>query len=176
MKIVEIEKVLETGDVVVSRTNFRWNYPLGYLSAIIRFFAKTEYNHAALVVFNWGKPFTNEAIGNGVVAHPFGNRLKGKKIKVLRLYDPDSEQVIAMKANSKVGVAKYDVIGLIYQAIYLTTGKWFGKTEEASEKRMYCFEYVAWVYEYIFTEYWRVTPLEVIDSKYFYTVLVTTVE
>lgn len=176
MKIKEIEQIIQTGDIVVSRTNFKWTNPLSYLSAAIRFFAKTKYNHAAIVVFNWNKPFTNEAIGTGVVAHPFGNRIKGKKIKVLRVYDPENESVIAIKANSKIGTVKYDFIGLIYQAIYLTFGKWYGKKGVASEKRMYCFEYAAWVYSDIFLKYWKVRPADVIDSKYFYEVLDTVAE
>ena len=173
MTTTELQKHLKTGDIIISRTGFKWYSPISYLSAAIRFFAKTKYNHAALVLFNWGKPFANEAIGRGVIAHPFGTRLKGKQIMVLRPIFIKSEKEIATKANSNIGLSKYDVIGLIWQAIYLTTGKWYGKRGKESIKRQYCFEYVAWVYN--LPNYWRVTPKEFINSDKFYSLLHTTI-
>ena len=176
MTVEELEKIIKTGDVVLSRTGFNIFNPLSYLSAAIRLFAKTHYNHASLVIFNWGKPFTNEAIGRGVITHRFGTRIKGKEVKILRPKKFINRSQVARTANQVTGLSKYDFVGLIHQAIYLTTGKWFGKETDAAANRMYCFEYVAWVYKRWFPEWYRVTPGEIINGKEFKTVLTTTVE
>ena len=166
-----IELELRTGDIVLSRTPFSWLNPISYLSFLIRKFGQADYNHAALVVSNWNKPFINEVIGIGITSHSFGTRLKGKDIRIIRPNNPPTEKEIANRANEKIGITKYDFIGLIYQAIYLTTGKWLGKNYEKAGERMYCFEYVAWVYDTIFPHWWKVTPSEVINSKEFRIVL-----
>jgi hypothetical protein len=174
MKIKDIERQLKTGDIIVSRTNFKWYSPLSYLSAAIRFFAKTKYNHAELVVFNWDRCYTNEAVGRGVISSIFGTRTVGKQIRVLRPRFNISEKYIATEANSKLGITPYDVIGLIHQAIYLSTGVWLGKRSNDADKRMYCFEYVAWVYDMDF--WYRTTPKDIIDNRNFETIIVTKVE
>lgn len=166
MKLDYFKDITRTGDVIVTRNPFKWYDPLSWLSTAIRFFARTYYNHAKLVVYNWGIPFVNEAIGRGVVTHQMGTRMRGKEIMLLRPVAETREKSIAYRANAKLGVTKYDFLGLIYQAIFLTTGKWIGPRGEKADKRQYCFEYIGWVYINLFPKHYRITPGEIINSEH----------
>lgn len=162
MTVSELSKILKTGDIIISRTVLSWN-PISWLSFAIRMFAKTKYNHASLFV----EKYECEAIGRGVTCNSVGARLHGKSIIVLRPINRINREVLIARAESVIGVSRYDFVGLIHQAIYLTTGKWIGKRDDSAARRMYCFEYVAWVYKHVFPMWFRITPAEVIDSKHF---------
>lgn len=158
---------LKTGDVILFRNKFLWYKPMSWLSALIRFFTKFNYNHVSVVVNNWDVSFSNEAIESGVEAFPCSDRLRNKKIMVLRavagVYEPD----FARRANSLLGVTRYDFKVLLwYQLIYQLTGKWLPNTKNnKKEDRMICSEYAAWCHE---LPYWyRYDPQDFDNNPYF---------
>lgn len=167
-----IDKNLQTGDVVLFHTKFKWNSPMSWLAAIIRKFIKFPYNHVGIIVNNWDKPFLNESNDKGVNSTVALDRLKDRKIKILRPKDIINEREIAIKANSRLGITKYDVLGLIfYQLIYKLTGKWVASSRtNNTERLMYCSEYAAWVYSTEFTEWYKVDPKDLGNSDFFETI------
>lgn len=163
--IEDLLPMLETGDIVLFYTPFKWSKIRTYLSAAIRFFAGTKYNHAGVVVRNWGKAMLNEAQAVGIITEPCATRLKGCYIKVMRRIDINErpEKYYAVRANQMLGNTKYDFAGtlwhqLIYNISYKITGvkRWFGKTGKEAENRMYCYEYAAWLHSDLFPEWWKV--------------------
>jgi hypothetical protein len=160
-KTENILKELQTGDIIGFYTPFKVTNLMSYLSATIRFFTKSRYNHSGIYVENWGVGFIDEARQKGVNMEIASRRLKGKYIKVLRLKDKyqKPEKDIATKANSVLGYTRYDFFGLWYQLRFLLSNKkkWSGpKTRKEAMKRMYCHEYSAWVHEEVFPDWWKV--------------------
>lgn len=148
---------LQTGDIVLFRTPFKWYNPISYLGAAIRFFTKYPYNHVGVVVSNWGKLFINEAIEKGVISIPVENRFKGEDVLILRDPIGIDEEVFARRANSFLGNTGYDFTSLLmFQLIFQVTKTWIGRTQEKAKKRMYCSEYVAYLYG--INNWWRVSP------------------
>ncbi|MFY8110718.1 MAG: ATP-binding protein [Flavobacterium sp.] len=73
-----------------------------------------------------------------------------------------AEKKIATKAMSKVGLTAYDFEGLlIKQPIELLTGKWNKKKEKHEEDKMYCSEFVSWVYG--LDDSYRMSPKDFLD-------------
>lgn len=161
-----------TGDIILFHTKVRWYKPLTWLTAAIRFFSKSYYNHAGTVVINWDVTFLNEAIETGVISIPLKDRLDGKDIKVLRRKTMRvTEKVFATKANSKLGHTGYDFSGLLwYQLIFQLTGCWLGHTGKAAEGRMYCGEYSGWTHQDLFPEYWKTAPADIDRNEGFLTI------
>lgn len=155
---------LKTGDVVLFHTPLTWR-PTSWVAALIRHFTKYGYNHVGVIVCDWHIPMLNESVGSGVKTTPALRRLKGKKIKVLR-FDPLRSAVnypalveaeFAVRANSLLGVAKYDYMVLfVYQLIKQVTGKWLKKHQD--DTRMVCSEYAAWCHETLFDNWDQVAP------------------
>ena len=159
--IRDIEHRVQTGDIVLFYTPFKWWKINRYLPLIIRKVTGVRYNHAGVVVSNWGVNFINEAIGIGVASEVVSHRLVNRNVKILRVVKErrKSEEFTARKANSVLGRTKYDFLGLVYQFIWNVTGKrlWVGpRTREGAMKRFYCYEYAAWVHEHVFRDWWIV--------------------
>jgi hypothetical protein len=161
---------LETGDVILFYNPFKWYKIRTYLSALIRFFASTKYNHAGIVVNNWTVPTLNEAQAVGIIAEPCVTRLKGCEVMVLRRHDiyDRPERYYAVRSNSKLGNTKYDFFGtlvhqLFYNVWYWLTGKriWIGKKGKDAANRMYCYEYAGWVHSDLFPRWWKINLSEV---------------
>ena len=63
---------------------------------------------------------------------------------------------------SKIGHTPYDLKSLfITQPIYQLTGKWVGRPEEKADTKMYCSEYVSWVFS--LEEWWKNSPQKVYE-------------
>jgi len=70
---------------------------------------------------------------------------------------------IHVRALSKSGDTPYDFKVLLwYQPIYQLAGKWKGKTGPDAEGKMYCSEFVAWVYG--FPKWWELSPGELFNE------------
>lgn len=171
----ELLPILKTGDIILFYTPFRWYKIRTYLSALIRFFASTKYNHAGVVVNSWGVPMLNEAQAVGIITEPCYTRLKGCYVKVLRRADIDdlNEKDLAKKINSRLGNTKYDFSGtLVHQLVFNISNWlfnnywWVGKTGEDAAARMYCYEYAGWVHRDLYTEWWKINLAEMrYDSR-----------
>ena len=134
------------------------------ISKLIRWATKSKFNHTALYIEIWGQPYIIDAQDNGVNIKPFDQWEKeyGYKYIVTRPpYDQDEKRV-AVKAMSKVGLTAYDFEGLlIKQPIELLTGRWRKKKNDREQEKMYCSEFVAWVY-YISDSY-KTSPADFLE-------------
>lgn len=170
-----LERKLQTGDVVLFYTKFVWYRPITWLAIAIRKIAKVHYNHAGVVVSNWGVLFLNEALGHGVKSIPLQKRLQGTEIKVLRRAVPKEEATLAILANSVLGYTPYDFKGTLLDQLRYHINKkkkWYGWLDvPEAEKRMYCYEYAMWVHSDIYPHWWKVDLHEVnYNMKYLYSI------
>lgn len=131
---------LKTGDVL-NCTGKR------FLSKAIMAATKSEFSHTALFIEIWGQPYIIDAQKDGVNLRPWNAWMDeyNYEIKVLRAPFTIQEKTLAERALTKVGHTGYDFEGLfLRQPTKLLTGKW--KEQGDTSERMYCSEYVAWVY------------------------------
>lgn len=162
---------LKTGDIVLFHSDFKFYSPISYLSAAIRFFADIYYNHVGIIIKNWDVPMVNEAVGRGIISDIVTDRLRGKEIKILRPKFEFLEKELAIKANNKLGNTGYDFSGLLfYQLIFQLTKVWIGtKNKQRAEKRMYCYEYVAFLINQIkpdiYQDWWEIDPNKLINDS-----------
>ena len=148
---------LKTGDVLHCRGK-------SLLSKIIRWATKSEINHTALFIWIWGEPYIIDAQDNGVNVKHFKEWTKEYEYNYIIQRRPKqiAEKKLATKALSKVGTTAYDFEGLIIkQPIELITGKWNKKSFNHEQDKMYCSEYVAWVYGV--EESYRTSPKDFMD-------------
>ena len=158
---------LKTGDLILVHTPFNALKPVTYLSASIRFFDKTYYNHCKLVVRNIGDVmFINEALAGGIENCNADYNLKGKKIIVLRpKKELANEIAFIVKANSFVGDTEYYFFALVKQLIYLTTGYWIKSKWQKTPTKFYCSEYCAYMHN--MKEWWKIAPRDLLQSDLF---------
>jgi hypothetical protein len=145
-------ETLKTGDVLHCRGN-------RLISKLIRWATKSQINHTALFIWIWDEPYIIDAQDNGVNVKPLQSWLDEYKYNFVihRRPKPIAEKKIATKAMSKVGLTAYDFEGLlIKQPIALLTGKWNKKAKNHEEDKMYCSEFVSWVYG--LDESYKMTP------------------
>ena len=148
---------LKTGDVLHCRGK-------SWLSKAIRWATKSEINHTALFIWIWCEPYIIDAQDNGVNVKPFENWVKEYQYNFIIQRRPKviAEKKIAVKAMSKVGLTAYDFEGLIIkQPIELLTGKWNKKPLNHEQDKMYCSEFVSWVYG--IEESYRYSPKDFLD-------------
>ena len=147
---------LLTGDIILFK-------PTSLIGKIICYVSKSPYSHASIIVNNWHIPAVNESQPRGIISPPAQLRLQGETILIKRYKNTMffSEEKFAIHANSHLG-KRYDFIStLFFQLIFQLTGIWIGKHSNAAERRLYCSEYVALVYNKtvgIFPEWWKVDP------------------
>ena len=156
---------LKTGDILhCSGTRF--------LSKAIKAATRSEYSHTAIFIWIWDAPYVIDAQKDGVNVRPWKewNEEFNYTIKVHRSPEKVNEKTFATKALSKSGNTGYDFEGLFArQPLKLITGKW----KEAGDKdeRMFCSEYVAWVYG--IKDSYKMTPQELYEwctENGFYTI------
>jgi hypothetical protein len=161
-------ELLQSGDIVIFRNEFVWYQPITWLATLIRFFTKSPYNHAGIVVTSWGVPMINEALGGGIRCRPADKYLARRKssILILRPKVPVDEREFCIQANSLIGT-KYNFKGLIDQLIYRVTGRWTGHTGRFAEtyNRLICTQYVAWCYG--LHAWWKYSVKELLDNNDF---------
>ncbi len=146
---------LKTGDILHCTGS-------SLLSKLIRKFTKSRYSHTAIVIECWGQPYVVGAQKNGVNVRHYEEWLKEYKYDfiVSRPIFSFKPHQLSIKSFSKVGVTRYDFASLLwYQPKYIITGKWKGKNKPDADKRMYCSEYVAWIYD--LPSWWKLSPNEV---------------
>lgn len=163
---------MNTGDVILYRTNFCWYKPMTWLSAAIRLFTGVKYNHVAVIVSNWERLFINEANQKGVITNPIEAKLErnGNEYIVLKPIFNINEREFAIRANGKIGT-KYDYFNLIFQQVHYRIFKWWlGKDIAHEGKRMVCSEYVAYCFEPFadgFEDWYKWSAKEFLESKNF---------
>lgn len=117
------------------------------LSRLIKKFTRSKFSHTALFIEIWGQPYVIDAQADGVNVRPFyeWNKKYDYDIVAHRFSGELDRIALSKRALTKVGHTGYDIEGLlIRQPHKLITGKW--KEKGDMSERMYCSEYVAWVY------------------------------
>lgn len=134
---------------------FDWRKPLTIMSHLIRKVAKVFNNHGSIRIAK--KVFEAEMTGVEEV-----ELLKWKKNQLITTYEvkltPEQlQRVYALKDT------KYDYWSLfLWQPIYIITGLYLGNTKaRKAAKRLYCFEYLAYVLG--LPNFYKITPQEIND-------------
>jgi len=154
--------MLQTGDIVFY-TRKR------VLGKLIKIISKSKVSHCGIVVDLHGTLKISEATECGIVLSDI-NILDDKEHTILRhkeyiKLDYIKEQYLRKRIVSKLNT-KYDYISLLfYQVMYQVFGKWYGKTEEEADDKLYCSEYVAWIYE--LKNWWLCSPDDVFNNNKF---------
>ena len=141
------------------------------LSRIIRFFQKCPYYHAGIVVELWGEFFVAESNSHGLTVNRLEDSIKNCKILILKpKFEYDYIQINKFVIPI-LGKHKYDMMSLLfYQLIYLITGKWIGRKDEHASKRLYCSEFVAYVFHSlydVFQEWYMTNPRMIFENPNF---------
>lgn len=143
---------LKTGDVLHCMGS-------GLLSRIIGFFTKSEITHSAMVIEVWGMICVIDAQADGVNIRPFDEwekKYNYKWICTRPVYQQYLDQKsIAIRATSKSGSTAYDFNGLLIRHPFRLISNRYKMRFRETEK-MYCSEFVAWVYN--IPHFYRLTP------------------
>ncbi|MEY2869856.1 MAG: hypothetical protein RIR01_2358 [Bacteroidota bacterium] len=147
-----METILKPGDILHCSGN-------RLISKLIKLFTKSKVSHTALYIEIWGQPYIIDAQKDGVNVRPFEEWQKKYKYFYIINRNPlltkEDGEVISKRALSKVGHTAYDLESLlIRQPWKLLTGNW--KEAGNKEEKMYCSEFVAWVYE--IPDYFKMSP------------------
>lgn len=149
--------IFRTGDVLHC-SGHKW------ISRAIKWATKSKINHTAMFIWLWDELYIIDAQNNGVNVKTYQSWVDeyGYDYVVMRNPRPTGEAAIATKAMSKVGLTAYDFEGLlIKQPIELITGKWHKKPANRETDKMYCSEFVSWVYG--IEESYRFSPKDFLE-------------
>ncbi len=154
---------LKAGDVLCTATPVGWS-PISWLCGAIRKVTGSAWSHCAVVVELWGRLYVAEALATGIVVRPLADWPRDVAVCVMRPVGQVDVPDFCTRAMSKVGHTGYDYSSLLwYQLVYQLTGHWIGRTS-ASRKaadRLYCSEYVGWLYQTEFPRWWCASPKDV---------------
>jgi len=168
-----MKQKISAGDIILTRNNT-------FLPRAIRVFMniyrkrlglpkRVLYNHVAVVIDLWGDLYVAEAAERGIQGYSkVEDYLKNNKCKVKtflqELTEEQKREFSKIATKYMLKPTRYEFTNFIFQAIYVSTGKWYGKTDNA-DKRFYCSEYAAMLIDH-FTGYWKgktykVNPLDI---------------
>jgi len=142
--------ILQTGDILHCSGN-------RILSRLIKKFTRSKFSHTALFIEIWGQPYVIDAQADGVNVRPFYEWKKRYDYDIIahRSSGELDRVELSKKALTKVGHTAYDVESLVLRQPHkLLTGSW--KEKGNATEKMYCSEYVAWVYG--IDESYRMSP------------------
>lgn len=139
-------KKIKIGSQIVEHTKHNKRDIVSYLSALIRFFTDSYWNHQLYCggYFEDGTPKIYEAIAKGTVLIPkeeLAERLKGSDICILEPVKPltMAQKAIIEEASEQVNGVKYWFLGtLFFQLLHLITGIWFGRKDNDIKSAKYC--------------------------------------
>ena len=132
------------------------------LGKLIRWFTKGRVNHTALVIEIWGELFIIDSQVDGTNLRPLKEwENKYKYTYVIHRHKshdvPSFARETSKRAISKSGNTPYDIGSLFwYYPRYIFSGKWKGKKSKRAEERMYCSEFVSWVFNVNY--WWKMSP------------------
>lgn len=160
---------LKTGDVVNTHSPFKWYKPQRWLSASIRFFEKLRFgescwsSHTAMISVERDGVYVYEADPT-VKKTLYSDWCQDKHVAIGRLPQFQSEvqyDMVSLFLRMRLNT-KYDFVSLlIFQPIYILTGKWFGTSDVS---RLYCSEYIAYVLNGMFDmypEWYKMNPAKI---------------
>lgn len=160
---------IKVGDVVMSRDK-------GLLPRLIRAFTGATYNHAGIVIESCGDLCVLESLARGtMVRYTMDDWMKKnldrqERFVVLRPGYDEWKSKFKLRLRDVRG-KQYGYTDLIRQAIYQITGRWFANKKRKHLHTVYCTELIAYIYQEVFPEYWKVAPDELLLSDSFIQVL-----
>ena len=132
-------------------------YSTGFLPRMIRWFTGSRVNHTALVIELFDKLYVVDSQADGTNLRTVEGWDKKYGYNYLIHRTPLFTEEQREKALSVIGTTPYDFKSLLwYQPVYILTGRWRGRRGTDAEKRMYCSEYVAWVFD--LPNWWKASP------------------
>jgi hypothetical protein len=162
---------LKTGDILHCRGR-------RLISKAIMWATKSNVSHTALFVRLYGLPYVIDSQKDGTNLRPFDEWMEmyNYYFEISRPVKIENQGEFIKRALSKTGNTAYDLEGLlIRQPWKLITGKWKHKPGKNQDEKMYCSEYVAWVYN--FPNHNTLSPREVKEytdkSRDFYPVFIS---
>lgn len=161
----KVEKsFIQPGYILLYRSN-------RFISKAIRYFLKCPYHHVGLVIEVYDELFVAESKRQGLSINRLNDSIKGSKIMVLKPKFDYNPVEIGKFVVPLLGKHRYDIMSLyIFQLIYILTGKWLGKKDEHASKRLYCSEFVAYVFHSlynIFHDWFKTHPKMIYQSPDF---------
>jgi len=132
----------KSGDIFICRGH-------SWISKAIRWATKSYYNHAAIYIEIWGRPYMMDSSSKGTNLVPFDEweNIFRFEYVVYRNSKLKDYKAFNIKAVSKSGHTAYDFHSLLLRyPIKILTGKWRYKGDKETE-RMYCSEYTAWCHD-----------------------------
>lgn len=144
--------------VILVHTPFEPLRPLSTLPHLIRKFDGNFNNHCAIEIDD--KIYESDI--TGVTDVPLHEWARKQTITVYEVTKGDDihKKWLMNRAKSKVGKVKYDFLSLfVFMPLYLMFGWYIGYSDDRkSAERMYCFEYVAWVFG--LSDFYKISPTE----------------
>ncbi len=163
---------LDTGYIISVHTPLVLLKPKTWLSAIIRWFTKSYWQHTACIIVLYGEIFVIEADPK-IIPIKWVDFCKEKIVKISAPNFKINKKELAKILLSRSGNS-YDYAGtLVHQAIYQLSGIWLGHTESFADRKLYCSEYIAWAYNkimQIFPNYYKTTPKDLANDIRFITI------
>ena len=162
---------IRNGDIALLHNYFNWKKPMTYLSWAIRFFTRSPWNHAGILVVIDSEVFVIEALAKGITKRNFKewNIPSDKYYEILRPKERLSkldEHRVAFEALSLVGIP-YDYFNIIlHQPILIIFGIWIGRKKQGN-KKLVCSELVAYLYRDRIKKWWKTTPKGIFVSGKF---------
>jgi hypothetical protein len=161
---------LQVGDIVLQRDEISIE-PTTWLSALIRGFIGTPFNHCKIVWKDNDKLYLAEALADGVEVYMTPEEaLLNRELKIIRLnlFNPllgFDERIINERVLSCKDV-KYDYANLflhqpvlhITEWLFEKMETWIGRTKYKAIKRMECAEFVAYCLQESYPEWWSASP------------------
>lgn len=134
------------------------------ISKLIKKFTKSKFSHTALYIEIWDQPYVIDAQKDGVNVRPFKDWMDKYNYSFVVSRDTTLSEYhtkqLSKRALLKTGHTAYDLESLLLRQPWkLLTGKW--KTAKNEEEKMYCSEFVAWVYE--IPNYYKMSPEDLYD-------------
>lgn len=182
----------QIGDIILSKTNFKWSKPMSWLGNIISLFIGAP-NHVMVVIKLNGNWFIAEASENGCHIEHLDTRLKPKEANytVLRrntqqmqidgtfkvFNDLEAFQFVnkVLDLLGRVGYGEWTLVYRHFKRLIVERiNKIFGTKLNAwtQPPRKYldsvvCSEFAAYLYKEQFQEWYKTNPRDLLDSKDF---------
>jgi len=132
-------------------------YSNGILARLIRLFTRSRVNHTAIAVELLGKLYVIDSQLDGTNLRPYEEWLAKYNYDFIVDRPKEFTDEHFAKAMSVIGTTPYDFKSLLwYQPKYILTGKWSGHRYDEAKERLYCSEYVAWIFD--LPKWWKASP------------------
>lgn len=166
-----MEKNLTIGTVILFRPKFTWN-PITWLSFLICLGTRCKYSHAAIIGNHRDSQWIFEAVKTGVERNDINKRIKNHSIAILEpnfnfnKYNISSKAIGEWAWDKETRCSEYDFLAVFaIQPIFILTGKWIGRKSPGPNRKFYCSEFVAWLFE--LPQWWDWSPNSFYKSEMF---------